>query len=214
LSKRGVNYAELLPRQTIELKVEEPKAFRRFSFSLVEMALVTGVVARSTASSCSPRLEQLAILGGTIAFGIVFLIGMVTAHLANYPLHQYLWRAPAFALIEVAAEMVTSALLIALGHEAYGTVRAHWDDWVGMTLQALLIRGLAIVLWSLILARCHSDRATHDRPRRRGAGRGRRPLTVATWFGASVRRLELHPQTGHDRPAWNDGDVIRLIRCS
>ena len=32
------------PIQTSELKFEEPKAFRRFSFSLVEMALVTGVL--------------------------------------------------------------------------------------------------------------------------------------------------------------------------
>src|SRR6476659_3721761 len=131
------------PRQTIEFKVEEPKAFRRFSVSLVEMALVTGVIARLyRLLVLTHGSNNWLYLGGTIALGIVFLVGMVTAHLANYPLHQYLWRAPAFALIEVAAEMVTSALLIALGHEAYGTVRAHWDDWVGMTLQALLIRGL------------------------------------------------------------------------
>lgn len=141
------------PRQTIELKLEEPKAFRRFSFSLVEMALVTGVIARLyRLLVLTHGSNNWLYLGGTIALGIVFLVGMATAHLANYPLHQYLWRAPAFALIEVAAEMVTSAALIALGHEAYGTVRAHWDDWVGMTLQALLIRGLSIVLWTLILA--------------------------------------------------------------
>jgi hypothetical protein len=77
---------------------------------------------------------------------------MVTAHLANFPLHQYLWRTPAFAGVEVAAEMVTSALLIAIGREANGTVRAHWDDWLGMSLNALLIRGTAIVVWSAILA--------------------------------------------------------------
>jgi len=34
------------PIQTSELKFEEPKAFRRFSFSLIEMALVTGVLLR------------------------------------------------------------------------------------------------------------------------------------------------------------------------
>jgi hypothetical protein len=84
--------------------------------------------------------------------GLIFLLGMLTAHLANYPLHQYLWRAPVFALIEVATEMATSALLLALGREANGTVRAHWDDWVGMGLNALLYRGLAIVVWGLILA--------------------------------------------------------------
>jgi hypothetical protein len=141
------------PRQTTELRFEEPKAFRKFSFSLVEMAIVTGVLV---------RIYRLLILthgsnnwfyvGGAFALGIFFLLGMATAHLANYPLHQYLWRAPVFALIEVAAEMAMSALLIALGHEANGTVRAHWDDWVGMGLNALLIRGLGIALYGLLLA--------------------------------------------------------------
>ena len=34
------------PRHTVELRIEEPKAFRKFSFSLVEMAVVTGVLIR------------------------------------------------------------------------------------------------------------------------------------------------------------------------
>src|SRR6476661_657449 len=141
------------PRQTIEIRLEEPKAFRRFSFSLIEMALVTGVLV---------RVYRLLILThgsnnwfyiiGVSAIGVIFLLGMLTAHLANYPLHQYLWRAPAFAGLEVAAEMATSALLIWLGREANGTVRAHWDDWASMGLHALLYRGLAIIAWGLILA--------------------------------------------------------------
>ena len=48
--------------------------------------------------------------------------------------------------------MATSALLIALGREANGTVRAHWDDWPGMALNALLLRGLIFIGWGLILA--------------------------------------------------------------
>ena len=141
------------PRHTIEIRLEEPKAFRKFSFSLVEMAIVTGVLLRIF------RLFVLThgsnnwfYLGGAFAIGSVFLLGMATAHLANYPLQQYLWRAPAFAALEVVGEMATSALLISLGHEPNGSVRAHWDDWVGMSLSALLIRGLAISLWALILA--------------------------------------------------------------
>ena len=50
------------------------------------------------------------------------------------------------------AEMGTSALLIALGREANGTVRAHWDDWIGMGLNALLVRGGIIMLWAALLA--------------------------------------------------------------
>ena len=141
------------PKHTAELKLSEPQAFRRFSYSLVEMAIVTGVLVRVY------RLVVLThgsnnwlYIGATFLIGTVFLLGMATAHLANYPLQQYLWRAPAFALIEVAAEMGTSAILIALGREPNGTVAAHWDDWFGLARNALLLRGLSIVLWGVLIA--------------------------------------------------------------
>jgi hypothetical protein len=141
------------PNHTIEIKIEEPQAFRRFSFSLVEMAIVTGVLIRLIRLvSLTHGSNNWFYLAGMVTVGLILLLGMLTAHLANYPLHQYLWRAPLFAVIEVAAEMATSALLLTVGREANGTVRAHWDDWVGMGLNALLYRGLAIVLWGLILA--------------------------------------------------------------
>lgn len=141
------------PRQTIELRLEEPKAFRKISFSLVEMAIVTGVLLRVyRVVILTHGSNHWLYVAGVFALGMIFLLGMLTAHLANFPLHQYFWRAPVFAVVEVAAEMATSALLIAIGREANGSVRAHWDDWVGMGLNALLIRGLSIVLWGLILA--------------------------------------------------------------
>lgn len=143
----------MFPRHTIEWHLEEPKAFRRFSRSLVEMAIVTGILARIyRVIILTHGSNNWLYLAAVTVVGVVFLIGMVTAHLANYPLHQYLWRAPLFAGVEVLSEMVTSALLLALGREANGTVRAHWDDFVGMGLNALLYRGLTFVLWGLILA--------------------------------------------------------------
>src|SRR2546423_9991778 len=107
------------PRQTIEFRLEEPKAFRRFSLSLVEMALVTGVLVRIyRVFILTHGSNNWLYLAGVSALGVIFLLGMLTAHLANYPLHHYFWRAPLFALIEVAAEMGTSALLICVGREA------------------------------------------------------------------------------------------------
>ena len=145
--------ANFFPRHTVELHFEEPRAFRRFSFSLVEMALVTGVLVRLyRVVILTHGSNNWLYLAGVSAVGLIFLLGMLTAHLANYPLRQYLWRAPLFALVEVVAEMATSALLIWVGREANGTVRAHWDDWLGMGVNALFIRGLAIVLWAAILA--------------------------------------------------------------
>jgi hypothetical protein len=141
------------PKHTLEFKAFEPRAFRRFSFSLVEMAIVTGVLLRVyRLVVLSHEASNWLYLGGTFAIGLIFLIGMTTAHLANFPLHQYLWRAPAFALIEVIAEMAASALLIALGREPHGSVRAHWDDWLGMGVNTLLTRGLIVVLWGVALA--------------------------------------------------------------
>lgn len=143
----------MFPRHTIDFHIEEPKAFRRFSRSLVEMAIVTGVLARVyRVIILTHGPNNWLYLGGVLALGAIFLIGMLTAHLANYPLHQYLWRAPLFALVEVAAEMATSTLLLMLHREANGTVRAHWDDWFGMAAHALLYRGLIFVLWGFILA--------------------------------------------------------------
>ncbi len=145
--------SQFFPRKTTEIRIREPRAFRRLSYSLIEMALVTGVVVRTyRLLILTHGANNWLYLGATFAVGAIFFLGMVTAHLANFPLHQYMWRAPAFAGVEVAAEMVTSALLIAIGHEANGTVRAHWDDWIGMSLNALLIRGIAIIVWSAILA--------------------------------------------------------------
>ena len=98
------------PRQTIELRLEEPKAFRRFSFSLVEMAIVTGILVRIyRVLILTHGSNHWIYLAGVSIVGVLFLLGMLTAHLANYPLHQYVWRAPMFAVVEVAAEMATSS---------------------------------------------------------------------------------------------------------
>src|SRR5262249_1886696 len=141
------------PRETLEYRTHEPKAFRKFSFSLVEMAIVTGILLRLyRVVVLTHGINNWIYFGGTVALGAIFLFGAVTAHLANFPLHQYVWRAPAFALVEVAAEMATSAVLIALRRERNGSVPAHWDDWIGMSLNALLVRGLPIVIWGLLLA--------------------------------------------------------------
>lgn len=141
------------PRHTVEWKLEEPPAFRRFSFSLVEMALVTGVVLRVYRSfALTHGSTSWLYLGGAFAVGLLFMLFMVTAHLANFPLQRWLWRAPLFGVTEVAGEMLTSLLLIAIGREPNGTVRAQWSDWAAMAGSALVMRALAIVLWALLLA--------------------------------------------------------------
>jgi hypothetical protein len=141
------------PRQTAEWHIEEPKAFRRFSLSLVEMALVTGVLLRVYRSYVLTRgATGWIVFGGTIALGVLFLLFMTTAHLANFPIQRWAWRAPLFALLECASEMVTSLLLIWVGREPYGSVRAELHDWPSMAMGTLGTRGLLIVIWTLLLA--------------------------------------------------------------
>jgi hypothetical protein len=141
------------PHQTVEWKLEEPRAFRRFSFSLVEMAAVTGLIVRVfRLFVLTHGSNSWLYLGGAFTVGLVLLIGMATAHLANFPIRQWLWRAPLFALIEVASEMATSLVLTWLGREPNGTVRADYDDWISGVPNTLFGRGTAILLWSGLLA--------------------------------------------------------------
>ena len=133
--------------------MEEPPAFRRLSLSLIEMAVLTGVVLR--------LLRALAFTHGSVSWlyyglafvlGTVVLLGMVTAHLANFPIRSWTWRAPLFALVEVAGEMSTSLLLIWLRREPEGTARAGLHNWPSMSLRALVQCELSICLWVLLLA--------------------------------------------------------------
>jgi hypothetical protein len=143
----------LFPRNSIEWRLEEPAAFRRLSLSLVEMALLTGIALRVvralafTLGRASWLYYGLVFVVGTLA-----LLGMATAHLANYPVRAWSWRAPLFALAEVVGEMTTSLLLIAVHREPEGTARAVFHDWPSMSLRALLQSELTICLWALLLA--------------------------------------------------------------
>lgn len=133
--------------------MEEPPAFRRLSLSLLEMALLTGVVLRILrALAFTHGRASWLFYGGVIILGTVVALGMTTAHLANFPVRAWLWRAPLFSLVEVIGEMGTSLLLIALGREPEGTARADFHDWPSMSLRALLQSELTICIWALLLA--------------------------------------------------------------
>ena len=145
--------ASFFPRHTIELRLEEPKAFRRLSFNLVEMALVAGVVLRLFRSmALTHGSSSWLYIGGTFVLGLAFLCSMTTAHLANYPLKKWLWRAPAFGLGVVAGEMATSLLLILVGREPTGTARAGFHDWIGMAISTFWTRELVVCVWAALLA--------------------------------------------------------------
>jgi len=141
------------PRQTVEWHLEEPRAFRRLSLSLVEMALVTGVLLHVyRAYVLTHGANGWLFFGGSLALGMLFLLFMTTAHFANFPIHRCAWRAPLFALIETGGEMATSLLLILVGREPLGSARAEWHDWAAMAMGTLATRGVLILVWALLLA--------------------------------------------------------------
>ena len=145
--------ASYFPRHTTEFRLDESRAFRRLSFNLVEMGLITGIVLRLfRAVALTHGTSSWLYIGGTFALGLAVACSMTTAHLANFPLKRWLWRAPAFAAVVVAGEMATSLVLILLGREATGTARAAFHDWPGMALSTFWTREVVICVWAALLA--------------------------------------------------------------
>lgn len=145
--------SSFFPRQAIDWRVEEPPALRRLSLSLVETALLTGVALRVLrALTFTPGQASLPLYALAFLVGGMLLVGAATAHVANYPVRSWSWRAPVFALVETVGEMTTSLLLIALRREPEGTARAAFHDWPSMALRALLQSELTVCLWLLLLA--------------------------------------------------------------
>lgn len=142
------------PKHTVQWHFEEPTVLRKFSLSLLEMALLTGVMLRlyrALVISHGATASWLWV-GSTFAIGMLVLCAMATVHLANYPMRRWLWRAPLFALAEATAESLTALMLIWLGREPSGSTRAEWSDWFPMAWDTLWTRELVVCAWALILA--------------------------------------------------------------
>ena len=145
--------SSFFPRHSVEWRLEEPQAFRRLSLSLLQMALLAGIVLRMLrALTFMHGRASWLFYGAALAVGLLILFGMATAYLANWTLRSWLWRAPLFALVETVGEMATSLTLIAVGREPNGAVRAEFHDWPSMALRALLQSELLICVWAALLA--------------------------------------------------------------
>ena len=141
------------PKHTVQWHFEEPTVLRKFSLSLLEMALLTGIVLRLYRALVMTHVTGHWFLwGGSIGLGVLVLCAMTTVHLANYPLYRWLWRAPLFAAAESLVEALMSLLLIAVGREPTGSARAEWSDWLPMAWGTLLLRLIEVCFWALILA--------------------------------------------------------------
>jgi len=146
--------APFFPHVTGTFRIEEAPAFRRFTMSIVEMAVITGVLlrlGRAVVLTVGPN-ENLLFFGGAVAAGLIWICGMATLHLGNFTLTRWIWRAPTFVILEAIAESVTSLVLIALGGEAVGSARATFADWPAITASTFLWRLIAVLAYSAVLA--------------------------------------------------------------
>jgi len=140
------------------------------------MAIIAGVVVRVLHVIANAHGEQLdwhSFVGTFIAIPVI-LLALATIHLASYPLHQWVWRAPAFALIESAVESLLSLILIFARRERWGTGRAVFGDWPAMAATTVLSRLAMVCLFALVLGgvaqfvrrreiRAERKRGTHTR---------------------------------------------------
>jgi hypothetical protein len=135
-----------------EWDLEEPAAFTRIARSSVELALITGVVIRLFRAVVLTHGDATtAYLGASLVLGTLFLLGMATLHLGRFPLREWPWRAPLFAVFETVGEMAVSLVLIALHREPWGTARAEFTDWRPMATGVLFWRVLGVSVWALLL---------------------------------------------------------------
>jgi len=142
------------PRHTSDWRVDEPAILRRLTMSIVETAVIAGVAVHLIRSlALTYGGGSFLYLAGTFALGLTILFGLLAAHLSNYTLRTWLWRAPLFALLESLAEIATSAVLIAFHREPVGSrERAEFADLGMIAGQTLLVRFASIIAFTLVLA--------------------------------------------------------------
>ncbi len=146
--------AEFFPRKTVAWKLEEPAPLRQLSLSLPYMALITGVLLRLWRSYVLTHgaPDSWAWVGGTFLIGMVFLFLMVSIHLGNYTLRNWIWRAPSFAILEAGVEILMSLALTTVGLEPLGADRAELSDWLPTSVRTLIWRLVGIMLFVMVLA--------------------------------------------------------------
>jgi len=147
------NSERLRQRLSAGLTIREPPAFSKLARSIVEMALVTGVVVRLYRALVLTRASSSGLYLGTMfLLASAFVLLMATVHLSRFPLRQWTWRAPAFGALESAFESIVSLGLIMARREPLGTGAATLGDWPAIA-GTIFVRHVAVIsAFALLLA--------------------------------------------------------------
>ena len=148
------NSERLRQRLASGIRLREPAAFTRLAASIVEIALVTGVIVRLYRAVVLTHSSGNSGLSLAVSFlvGAGFVLLMATIHLSRFPLRTWSWRAPAFAAIESAVEGIVSLGLIAAHREPLGTGAATFRDWPVIAGTIMLRHVIVISVFALLLA--------------------------------------------------------------
>jgi hypothetical protein len=133
--------------------IEEP-LWQRLMANAVVMALLTGGALRvyRTVILQYGWSNSWLWIGGTFLGQAAILFLMATLYLGNYHAKSWAWRAPLFAVLEVATEAAVSYLLLRMGLETAGSLQATLVDWQRATLRMASFRMIGIPLFALVLA--------------------------------------------------------------
>ncbi len=142
--------SRFFPREVIQWRDQRLHPLRAFSLSTLELAGITGIVLRLFRLVAMSASTPVFVLGVVVA--VLFLCGMLTWHLGNFPLRRWPLRAAWFTLIEASTELGMSSMLIALKVEPLGTGLASWHDWWPLAGQTLVERAVIVLIYSLVLA--------------------------------------------------------------
>ena len=133
--------------------IEEP-LWQRLMANAVVMALLTGGALRLYRSAILQFgwSNSWLWVAGTFLGPVAILFLMATLYLGNFHAKSWAWRAPLFAVLEVATEAVVSYVLLRMGLETAGSLQATLVDWQRATPRMASFRMIGIPLFALVLA--------------------------------------------------------------
>jgi len=143
--------ARFFPRDVIPWGDETLHPLRAFAVRTLEPAGITGVVLRIWRALVLSSAHWLVFVAG-VTIGGLFLCGMLTWHLGNYPVRRWPPRALGFLVAELMAELGMSSVLIAVRRERFGSIPARWPDWWPMAAQTIWQRTAVVLVFTLLLA--------------------------------------------------------------
>lgn len=144
---------ERFPRHSVAWTLEHKTTLRRFSLSIPLYGIGCGIVSRlyrwGILAIVAPTSWGAILL--TIAIGVAIMCALAAAHLANFTLKSWRWRAPLLGAVMGLGETLASLVLTLVHQERIGRAFATMSDVPGTLLNVVLTRTVVVSLFALAL---------------------------------------------------------------